>query len=252
MSVTDKLLKVYRVDQQITGLRSRLRAAERFLNEQVGAIEHLSTQATAVDSQLRQLKASAADAEGEAARLSERIDELRQRMSTVNSNKEYQALLTEVNTHKDAKTAAESKAVELLEKAEALDAQREQLGEQLGERERVRGVADGERAQRAEEIRDKLTELESQREGLIGDVPRGVLSTYEELVGRLEEDAMAPIEIQDRRRHEFTCGACMMAVPVEAMSALLSHGDLTRCVSCGAILFLEEKTRERMLATSKK
>ncbi|MEO1511874.1 MAG: hypothetical protein AAFU70_07370, partial [Planctomycetota bacterium] len=110
MTVTDKLLRVYRVDRQIDGLKSRLRAAERFLNEQTRLLKELDTRSDSLDTQLRQLKASMADAEGEAQALDQKVTELRERMSTAANNKEYQALLTEVNTFKDQKTAAENRA----------------------------------------------------------------------------------------------------------------------------------------------
>lgn len=90
--------------------------------------------------------------------------------------------------------------------------------------------------------------LKAEREELAGDVPASALSTYADLVDRLDEDAMAAIEIADRKRHEFHCGACMMLVPVEAMSSLLSHGSITQCPSCGCILFLEENDREKMMS----
>jgi hypothetical protein len=51
---------------------------------------------------------------------------------------------------------------------------------------------------------------------------------------------MAPVEILDRRNHEFSCSACMMALPVETVSSMLS-GRLTRCVSCHSIIYTEEE-----------
>jgi len=252
MSVTEKLLNVYRVDEQIKGLKSRLNAAERFLGEQERAASDLGAQSEAIGSQLRQLKAAAADAEGEARALDEKITELRERMGVAKTNKEYQALLVEVNTYKDRKGEREQTAIELLEKIETLNAQKEDVSKKLAERADMKGVASIERDQRAEEIREKLSELEAKRSELAREVPDRVLASYDELVDRLGDEAMAPMEIQDRRRHEYTCGACMMTVPMEAMSSLLSHGNLTMCVSCGAILYLEETTRERMTAGSKR
>lgn len=251
MTVTDQLLRVFRVDQQINGLQARLRAAERFFGEQVGHLETISSQRSTIDRQLKQMTAEAADAEGEAARLNEKIEGLRERMNAASTNKEYKALLTEMNTYKEQKTEQETKALELMEKIEALRARKTELESAAGEREKVKGVAQQDREQREAEIRDKLNELKAEREQLVGSVPGTVMGTYEELVERLEDEAMAPIEVQDRKRHEFTCGACMMSLPVETMSALLSHGELTRCVSCGCILFLEETTRESMTATKK-
>lgn len=248
MSVTDKLHKVFIVDTQIRGLRSKLRAAERFLNEQQRQLGELDKTRGAVESQLRQLTASSSNAEGEAQQLEEHIVELRERMNSAKTNKEYKALLTEVNTFKERKGAVEEESLGQLETIDKLKAQLEELEGAKSEREKVETVAKQDRDSRADEIKDRLAELEAQRGELVGEVPAHVMSTYQELVDLREEEAMAPIEIADRKRHEFHCGSCMMSLPVETMSALLSHGELTMCVSCGCILYLEESSRETMTA----
>lgn len=246
MTVTAKLLRVYRVDRKIKDLLSRLKSAERFLGEQVVQIESLGRRGTAIDSQLRQLRASQGEAEGEAAHHESHIQALRERMNSAKTNKEYKALLAEVNTFKEKKGVAEGKALELMEKIEALQGERARLSDESAERAKVRDIAETDRSQRAEEIREQLNALKEERAGLAAEVPGPVLSLYAQLVDRLDDDAMAAIEIADRKRHEFHCGSCMMLLPVEAMSALLSHGSLTQCPSCGCILFLEDKDREAM------
>lgn len=251
MTMTDKLLRVYRVDRKIEGLRSSLRAAEQYLTQQIDQITSLGRQSTAIESQLRQLKASQAEAEGEAAQHEAHINDLRERMNSAKTNKEYKALLTEVNTFKEKKGQAEARAMEMMEKIEAFTAQRGRIAEETEERSRVKGVAEGERAKRADEIRDQLELLQAERDALAVDVPASVMATYTQLVDRLDEEAMAPIEIADRKRHEFHCGSCMMLLPVEAMSGLLSHGSLTQCSSCGCILYIEEKDRETMMSGKK-
>ncbi len=251
MTVTGKLVRVYQVDKQIRGLRSRLTAAERFLNEQNRVLGELATRKTAVEGQLRQLTASASNEEGEVARVSERIEELRERMNNARTNKEYKALLTEVNTLKEQRGTHEDGAISRLEQIDKLKAQLAEIEGQHAERTRMREVAESERQQREDEIRDRLKALEGEREDVVSDVPAEALRSYQELVEQREDEAMAPIEIADRKRHEFTCGSCMMTLPVESMSALLSHGSLTRCVSCGCILYLEENTREAMTPAKK-
>lgn len=251
MTVTERLLRVFRVDRQIDGLRSRLRAAERFLEQQNQQIEQIGQRRAALESQLRQLTAAQAEAEGESAQIEEHIAVLRERMNTAKTNKEYKAVLAEVNTFKGKKEELDTRALEMLEKIEQIKQQQAELAEQATERTRVREVAESERAERAEEIREKLAELEAQRAELIHNVPGSVLTTYADLVERLEDDAMAQIEIADRKRHEFHCGACMMQLPIETMSGLLSHGRLTQCPSCGCILYVEEADRETMSSTKR-
>ncbi len=250
MGVTDKLHRVFMVDRQIRGLKSRLRAAERFLSEQDKQIAQLEANLASLKSQLRQVSASSANSEGEVQQFEGHIEELRERMNNATSNKEYKALLAEVNTFKDKKSEAESQAVAQLETVDKLKEQIGQIEAALAERGKVRTVAVTDRDTRSDEIKDKLAELETKRTELVADVPGHVLGVYDELVEVREEEAMAPIEIADRKRHEYHCGSCMMSLPVETMSALLSHGELTRCVSCGCILYLEESTRETM--TSKR
>jgi predicted nucleic acid-binding Zn-ribbon protein len=161
MTVTDKLLRVYRVDRKIDGLKSRLRGAERFLGQQNDQIATLGKRATVIESQLRQLKASQAEAEGEAAQHDEHITELRDRMNSANTNKEYKALLAEVNTFKEKKAELEASALEMLEKIEKLEAERSQIADQSDERAKVKTIAEDERTARADEIRDQLEALEA-------------------------------------------------------------------------------------------
>ena len=163
MTVTGKLVRVYQVDKQIRGLKSRLRAAERFLSEQTRLLGELEAKKGAIEGQLRQLTASASNEEGEAARVNERIDELRERMNSARTNKEYKALLTEVNTLKEERARHEDEAIERLEKIEALRTQLSEIEAQHGERVRMTEVAQSERDAREAEIQDRLAELERER-----------------------------------------------------------------------------------------
>lgn len=244
MRLTDKLLRVYRVDRQLDGLQSRLKTAERFLQDQTSQIDTVESRRQSLEKQHRQMRATIADHEGEMARLDARIEVLREQMNTARTNKEYKAFLTEVNTLKIERDKAESAAIELLTKADELTVQLADLDKQREGKGKVRQVAADDRDKKAAEIKDRLSELEAERKKLAAEVPPGALSAYEELVRQKAEDAMAPLEAQDRKRHEFTCGSCMMAVPIETVSALMSHGSLTRCSSCGCILFLEASDPE--------
>jgi predicted nucleic acid-binding Zn-ribbon protein len=250
MSVTEKLLRVFRVDQQLTGLQSRLRGAEKFLGEQTKQLTSLDARREALNAQLRQLQATIANHEGEMARFDARIEQLREQMNSAKTNKEYKAFLTEVNTLKAERSTNETAALELMTKADDFKKQLAELDSQRDERQKVAKVADEDRGKRADEIRDRLKELVAEREKLVGEVPADVFKAYTDLVARLGEDAMAPLNELDRRRHEYTCGNCQMALPVESVNSLLkgtagNHG-VTRCVSCGCILYIEKETVESL------
>lgn len=244
MSVTAKLLRVFLVDKQLRGLQSRLGGAEKFLSDQVKQLGDIDSKRKSLESQLKQAQVKAADAEGEIARLDARMNTIREQMNNAQTNKEYKAFLTEVNTYKAERDRLETSGLEHITRVEDLKKQLAELGTQKGEREGLKRVASDDREKRHSEIKDRVDELKRERESLAKDVPVEMMSILNRLVTQRGDDAMATIEIHDFKRGEFTCGACMMSLPVESVAGLLSNGKLTRCVSCQCILYLDEAARE--------
>ncbi|MGV6813488.1 MAG: zinc ribbon domain-containing protein [Phycisphaerales bacterium] len=251
MSVTNQLLSLFRVDIELKGLQDRLKAAERFLGEQTQKLADLGDQAESLNAQIRQLKATTSNAEGESERLRLRIDELREKMNSASTNKEYKALLSEVNNLKEQRAVHDEQAIEGLEKIEELNAKLKELEESKVDRDKVRGVAETDRQKRADEIAEKLAELRAKRETLVVDVPKSALVIYEELLESRGDDAMAPMEIVDRKRHEYVCGSSMMSVPMEVAASLM-QGKLTLSPNDGCILYLTEEAEEELAKAFKK
>lgn len=246
MTVTARLVRLFLVDKQLRGLTARLRAAQTFLGEQVKTLEQLDGRRSALEGQLKTAQAQAMERESEVKRLEARVAGLSEQMNNSQNHKQYKAFLAEVNTLKSEKSAAESAVLEAMAKADELRKQLAEVATQHGEREKVKGLAHTEADQRHAEIQDKVSALKTERETLAKDVPGEVLTTYERLVALRGDDAMAPIEEVDRKRHEYHCGACMMSLPVELVSGLLSHGNLTKCASCGCILYVDDEVRKSM------
>lgn len=240
MDVTAKLLRLYQVEKQLRGLQARLQAAEKFLAEQDKDLGSLSSRRSELEQQIKLLKALAGDREGEVRRLDERMATIRQQMDGAQTNKEYQAFLTELNNYKVDRDRLETAALEFMQKVEDLNKTAETIEGQRSERDKVRGVAQSDREARHKEIATRLVELKAQRDQAAAEVPGDVLQTLTRLLNQRGEEAMASVQVADRKRHEYTCGACQMSIPVDAVSALLSRGKLTLCASCQCILYLDE------------
>jgi len=246
MDVTAKLLRLYQVEKQLRGLQARLQAAEKFLAEQDKDLGSLSSKRSVLDQQIKVLKAQAADREGEVKRLDDRMATIRQQMDSAQTNKEYQAFLTELNNYKVDRDRHEAAALEFMQKIEDLTKTAETVEGQRSERDKVRGVAQTDREARYNEIASRLVELKAQRDQAAAEVPGDVLQMLTRLLNQRGEEAMASVQVEDRKRHEYTCGACQMSIPVDAVSALLSKGKLTLCASCQCILFLDEDAQKAL------
>lgn len=251
MSVTAKLLQVFLVEKQIRGLQSRLKGAESFLGDQVKQMGALETKRQQLQAQLKQAQVRAADSEGETKRLDAKIEAIREQMNNAQTNKEYKAFLTEINTFKAEKDRLETDALQVMGSLDDLKKQLGDLDKQVGERESVKKVAEGDRAKRHGEVGDRLTELRAERDKLATDVPPDALAILTRLVQQRGEDAMAPVEVHDFKRGEFHCGACMIALPVDHVAGLMSSGRMTRCVSCQCVLYMDEAAMQAVTPSKK-
>lgn len=252
MTVTAKLLRLHLVDQQLRGLSSRLKAAEAYLKEQERLLAELEARHHATALAARQLEASVKNDEVEAQSIEERIATLRERMNNARTSKEHGAHLTEISTLKADKKAIEDRELDAMTKVEAARAQLGEIEAARAERAQVRKVAAGDCQARAAEIKDRLAELEAERKKAIAEVPKPALAAYEERVSLGAEDVMAQVEEQDRRNLEYTCGSCYTHLPVEMVSILLRRGDLTKCPSCDALLYMEQALREDIASSQQK
>lgn len=243
MTVTAKLLRLYLVDQQLRGLTSRLSAAEKYLAEQDRLLAELEARHASFASQLKTLEATSKNDEVEAASIEERITTIRERMNTAKTSKEHSAYVTEVGNLKDLKKAAEDRVLEAMGRIEALRKQVAEVESLRDERRMLRSAGVKDRDARAAEIKDRLEELKVQREEARKEVPSSALSAYESRLSMGHEDVMAPVEEQDRRNMEYTCGSCYTHLPIERVSVLLKRGDLTRCTSCQAILYMAQELK---------
>ena len=254
MSVTEKLLKLFRVEQQVRGLRTRLDAAERYLTEQDKQLAAIAARLSSLTTQCRQLEAVAANDESEGEMIEARIAKLREQMNSAKTNKEYSAFLSEINTLKSSKSAVDERAIGSLQKLDELRKQIAEIEAKRVERDKVRAVAKAERDQRHAEIRDRLDELQRERDAAAKEVPASALALFENRCLRSDsiEDVMAALEVHDRRRMEMLCGCCQVLLPMEKVNSLLGRGDLATCTSCGCILYIEASTREAVTPTTRK
>jgi hypothetical protein len=250
MSVTAALLKVFRVDQQLRGLKSRLHAAERFLAEQEKLLKGVEDKHSQLSAQLKQLKVSISGEEGEAASIDARMAKLREAMNSAKTNKEYSAFLAELDALKKKKKEIEDAELAQMGQVESLQKQILEQAKARDERKAIITKARADRDERAAEIKGRVDELSTQRDELVKSVPAEALRVLDEMSAKKGDEAMSPVEVIDRRAHEWSCGSCMMTLTVETVNSL-SVGRLTRCHSCKVVLFSEEDLVSQKAAATK-
>jgi predicted nucleic acid-binding Zn-ribbon protein len=239
MSVTAKLLSVFRVEQMLRGLKSRLNTAEKFLAEQERQLKAVDAEFSKAAAELKQIKTSIAGEEGETASIDARMEKLREQMGNSKTNKEYSAFLSELNSLKAKKDEIEKHELEEMSKVEELQKKNDERSAARDERLKIVDHARKDRDAKSAEIKDRVAELTAQRDALAKDVPVEAIKMLNDALQVHGDEAMSAVEVVDRRNHEWSCGNCQMTLPVETVNAI-SMGKLTRCISCKCVLYTEE------------
>ena len=127
MTLLSNLISLFQIDSQVRGLRSRLESAQVYLDTQERLLAELREQREESEARRRQLQATIGNLDVEGTALGERIEKLRGELDVATTNKQYGAVLTEVNTTKLARTELDDRVYEEMEKVEEIDRQLEKL-----------------------------------------------------------------------------------------------------------------------------
>lgn len=228
---------------------SRLRAARTLLEGVPDWMRELHGQHTArkseiealeqaVDAAARERRATEAAVEDAQATLKRHQEQIGQ----VRTQREYGALLQEIDTGKQQIKALEQQVFAAMERQEAL--QREIASQQQSFAETdVRYVAElarweGEKpgvVAEAEALATRADELRSR-------LPRGLLAQFERVYERLQGEALArvhTVERGPRGPQMWHCGACNYRVRPQSVVEIRNSGALIQCDSCKRILFFD-------------
>ncbi|MFK7959827.1 MAG: zinc ribbon domain-containing protein [Phycisphaerales bacterium] len=244
MPLMDSLLKLHRVDAQVRGLRSRLDSSERYLRQQQTQLDQLTGRLEELTTRRKQMQARISAFETEGGGLDERIEKFRGDLNNAANTKQYQAVLTEVETVKNRRKEIDDQTIQEMEGVESLAAEITQLETDVAERTTLRDAAQAQRDERAGEVSGRLTELEQERTDAAGAVPGEALRVFDNAADLHDGEAMASVEEVSRRHREYACGECHMHLPFELVANLMGTvNHAVQCTNCKRILFLEEETR---------
>jgi len=237
-AILDALFRLQEIEKQLVDLRRGIESRKRQRRAATRRMEqclqdHENTMARARDRQVRldflELEIKAKETQ---------IAKLREALNRAKSNKEYAAILTQINTSKADTTKQEEQALQIMSEVEAVREQAEVQLEQAGkEKERL---ADLEKSMSRHEASAQVTigDLQRQRKEVVRQLPHEVLFTFERVAARHDGEGLAAVVQENPRRQEFSCGGCSMAVTLEQFNRLQDPNEMVTCNCCGRLLHL--------------
>ena len=252
MPLIENLLTLYKVDKQVRSLRSRVESAEIYLKVQKKQMDEIAVERSENDQQQMQRKSNIANTETETGSIDTRIDHLRDELKQAVNDKQYSALLAEVNTLKEQRRAFENDLLEEMTSLEDLENVTSEIRQREQEREKVLQVATKELKVRESEIAEQLAELEVERDAAATIIPEEILDDFDDIADDYDGESMAAIEIIDQKRREYSCTSCSLHLPLETVITLMGNKEtVVKCGQCDRILYLEAASREALTPSEK-
>ena len=165
--------------------------------------------------------------------LDETSKKYKQQLLTVKTNREYSALLTEIEAVKREKEELEESIIQNMEKNEALSAGIKEKSSRLEELGKQRLSKKGELDLRLKKLGKEVSIRKREREKLTGEVNRPTLKLYERIMNSRVNRAVVPVR-------SGCCGGCFAHVPLQKVADIRKGGQIYTCDSCGRIVYYDE------------
>ncbi len=168
------------------------------------------------------------------------VDKHRQALNKAKTKKEYDAILTAMNTEKADTEKVETAVLQLMEEMNKIKTDGADL-----EAEREKALADVAAAEQVLHAYDSQTKAEKNRlTGERSQIGAGIepqaMVTFDRTAQRHEGEAMAPVVKLRAKGDEWACGGCNLKITLDMVNALATRDEVRLCGACGRILYIEQ------------
>ena len=228
-----QLVELQAVDTQLQDLNELLGDLPKKVDKLRLEEESLINAVDKGNNRLKEIELALNKAEHHMAEIKQKIDKLKDQLSLVTSNKQYDALTQEIEYLKQAMDEVELEDLELEEEKDTLrnDLQeKEENLESLSEDLRTRR---GRLVDLIAESADKKSELEKEREEKSIHIDPSVLSRYVRI--RDARYGLAVVTIDGN-----SCSGCGFVVPPQTVSVIRKKTLLYNCDICSRFLYFDK------------
>jgi predicted nucleic acid-binding Zn-ribbon protein len=165
------------------------------------------------------------------------LKKLQAQMMSIKTNKEYDALISQIDNVKEAISERETQVLELIEKIEKLsssiDDYRRKATEVGEQNEKQLAILQ----EKMDSVGTKISIKEDERLRIGMQVPKRTMSVYE----RVRKNRGGDVVVAVKKR---ACGACYKALPPHRIQEIKRSDQIITCDNCGRMLIWHEGESE--------
>ena len=226
---------------ELQGIDTKLKDLNDLLGDLPSKVEGLNEQEESINNSLKNNKKRLKELEVELhkgevfiSQLDDKVNTLKDQLFLVTNNKQYDALMKEVDHIKNKKSDFENQAIEYLEEKEDLmnsvntmEAELKDLSNDLSKRREKLETAILNSA-------DEKSVLEKKRQDKIDKIDLNTISVYDKVMGA--RGGLAVVQLEGSG-----CGGCGSHIPPQTIAEVRAGEGTHRCDICGRFLYNQEK-----------
>lgn len=229
-----RLSRLQEIDSEIYFLKQEKEVKPAEIKALELAFEEKKKHLAELDKGLLDLQKQRKERELELASQEENVKKLQAQLYTLKTNKEYQAMLTEINGAKADASMIEDKILEIFSQADKVKAEADQEKARLKDEEAKFSEQKNKVDIRVKEIDDRLAQLEAQKKQASVDIDHKILKQYERIL--TSRDGLAIAEVRNN-----SCKGCNMLVPAQVINLIKMYQRIVTCEVCNRMLYIKDE-----------
>ena len=217
-------LRIFQIQDAQRKAPDLLKAAETPLQDLLSRLQTLKNTGETLATQQR-------SAERELATQEDLLHKVRNRLSELKTNKEYQAHLFEIEQARKKKDSIEESVLETMERVEENKNAVQQLEAEAQEAQKVFDAEKTRLESQFTELDNELKDLNEQQQRVADTVEKPLLARYNRLKTMRKGYAVAEVK-------EGSCGGCRLQLPPQLVAEVRRGDELMDCSYCHRLLFM--------------
>ncbi len=224
-------LEVQKIDEKMADGHGELLAKKKAIEQGHATIEDYKEQFDLGEKRRRELEATITDE-------SERIKDRQTKLMSIQTNREYQSILKEVEDTKQANQQREEELALLIEQSELIQKKINEISQNCAEQEAQLAEDSKKVAQESAKLESEKQKITKTREAQAKKVDPKYLNRYEML--RTKRHGLAVTGVT-----RGVCRGCNMNIPPQMFNQLLKEQELLTCPTCNRMMYHLPELEER-------
>ena len=231
----EKLIELQGIDTKLKDLNDLLGDLPTKVDELNQQEETIKNSLGEKKERLKELEVESKKREVRIAEVNDKVNKLKDQLFLVTTNKQYDALMHEIDHLKEERSVFETESLSFMEEKESLTKSVETMESELGSLSDDLTVRREKLEFAISESADEKSILEQQRSERISGIDMDIVSIYNRV--SQARDGLAVVNLSGS-----ACGGCGAHVPMQKVTEVRANTRIHRCDVCGRFLYSENNS----------